>query len=218
MFNKLKSGVIKLNRSRPTPDVSHFEDELAEQIDWSPLRGGGTNIKTHKLHKEQFNRLLFKATFSSLFFSGIFVVAGIGIPLVIYLGNLPPLYSLDTLVLVGFGLTFTAAGLFMGYRYLRPIVFDKSIGYFWKGWKVPQMYGKDNPKEAIRLSDIYALQILSEFIRSEKSSYYSYELNLVLKDGSRQNVIDHGKLEHMRKDATELSTFLGKPVWELTGR
>jgi hypothetical protein len=55
---------------------------------------------------------------------------------------------------------------------------------------------------------------LTEYVSGNKSSYYSYELNLVLDDGSRINVVDHGNLERLRSDAQTLSQFLGKPVWD----
>ena len=51
-----------------------------------------------------------------------------------------------------------------------------------------------------------------------KNSYYSYELNLVLEDGSRVNVVDQGNLKRLRSDAQTLSRFLDKPVWDATGR
>ncbi len=66
------------------------------------------------------------------------------------------------------------------------------------------------------LSSIHALQLLSEFVSGSKNSYHSYELNLVLNDGSRINVVDHGNLERLRADASTLSQFLDKPVWDAT--
>jgi hypothetical protein len=38
---------------------------------------------------------------------------------------------------------------------------------------------------------------------------------LVLNDGSRINVIDHGNLKRIREDAAALAEFLGKPLWEV---
>lgn len=216
MFKKLKAKIKELQPERPSIDVSHFNDPLADQVDWFPLKGGGTNFKTHKLNQENYNRYNFKATVGSLLFAGIFTVMGLGLPSFIIISSGLPIFSVETLGIMSFGLLFAGVGSFIGYRYLRPIVFDKSVGFFWKGWKPPQMYGRDNPEGAIRLNEIYALQILAEFIRSDKSSYYSYELNLVLKDGSRHNVIDHGKLAALKNDATKLSSFLGKPLWDLT--
>jgi hypothetical protein len=55
---------------------------------------------------------------------------------------------------------------------------------------------------------------LTEYVSGNKNSYYSYELNLVLNDGSRINVVDHGNLKQLRSDTQTLSQFLGKPVWD----
>ena len=64
------------------------------------------------------------------------------------------------------------------------------------------------------LEDIHALQLISEYCRGSKRSYYSYELNLVLRNGRRINVMDHGDSEKLREDAKTLSQFLEKPLWD----
>ena len=67
-----------------------------------------------------------------------------------------------------------------------------------------------------KLEEIYAIQLLKEYCRGDKSSYYSYELNLVLEDASRINVVDHGKLNLIRSDAEKLAAFLDIPLWDAT--
>jgi hypothetical protein len=79
----------------------------------------------------------------------------------------------------------------------------------------------ESVKEHCRLSDIHAIQLLQEYVSTSSSSgsssrYYSYELNLVLKDGNRLNVVDHGKLSLIRTDAEQLGQFLNVPVWDAT--
>jgi hypothetical protein len=69
-------------------------------------------------------------------------------------------------------------------------------------------------KNAAPLHRIHALQLPAEDIRGSKTSYHSYELNVVLDDGSRLNVIDHGNAEKLRDGAGKLSTFLAKPIWD----
>ncbi len=64
------------------------------------------------------------------------------------------------------------------------------------------------------IEQIHALQLISEYCRSDKNSYYSYELNLILEDGKRINVVDHGNLGKIRDQAATLSEFLRKPVWD----
>jgi len=73
----------------------------------------------------------------------------------------------------------------------------------------------------ISLQDIYALQLLSEYVDScdryfsnnNTGPYTSYEINLVLKSGDRVNVVDHGDGFQILADAQKLSQFLKVPVW-----
>jgi len=63
---------------------------------------------------------------------------------------------------------------------------------------------------------VLLLQLLSEYVSGDKSSYYSYELNLVLDEASRINVVDHENLEQLRGDARTLAQFLDKLLWDAT--
>ena len=122
---------------------------------------------------------------------------------------------IETLFPILFGLVFAGVGGAMYYFGTMPVVFDKVRGFYWKGHRPP--YELADPaarKQATRLEQIHALQLLSEYCRGKNNSYYSYELNLVLKDGRRLNVIDHGNLGKLRADAAALARFLGKPVWD----
>jgi hypothetical protein len=103
----------------------------------------------------------------------------------------------------------------MYYSFSKPVIFDKTKGMYWKGWKAPKRYLAEGDKESSsRIGDIYALQIIPELVRSDNKSYVSYELNLVLRDGSRMNVVDHGDLVKLREDAKLVSEFLGIAIWD----
>ena len=52
-----------------------------------------------------------------------------------------------------------------------------------------------------------------EHVKGGKSDYKSYEMNLVLKDGERILVIDHGDQKQVESDAAMLAVFLNVPVW-----
>ena len=113
------------------------------------------------------------------------------------------------------GLALMAVGGFLFYQGTAPIVFDQRTGFFWKGRKTPDVIiGQESLKHFTELDQIHALQLISEYCRGNKSSYYSYELNLVLEDGKRVVVVDHGSKKGIREDAGTLSEFLGKPVWD----
>ena len=75
-------------------------------------------------------------------------------------------------------------------------------------------HGGRKPAESVELTRVKALQIISELCRGDKSSYHSYELNLILDNASRINVVDHGSLSKLREDANRLAQFLGVPIWD----
>jgi len=105
-----------------------------------------------------------------------------------------------------------AGGLWSGDSPLLSVTLD-TVGPRVIGASPDQVFNKDLIKHLAPLDQVHALQLVSEYCSGNKSSYYSYELNLVLKDGRRVNVIDHGNINRIRQDAQTLSNFLGKPVW-----
>jgi hypothetical protein len=217
MLDKIKT-FIENAASRAAFDPSVFNDSVAEKTEWTPLKRGGTNFRTHSLTEIDYNRLQYKISPGMMIFSLVFTAIGVGAAWLInsqlaiqYSG-----FSFDShWPILLFGGIFTTAGLGMLYSGSKPIVFDKISGFYWKGRKEPNISVREEElKNACRLSSIYAIQILRERVRSNKSTYYSYEINLVKKDGSRLNVIDHGKKAVILEDAKKLSEFLGKPVWD----
>lgn len=206
-------------------DTSRFKDELATRIGWGPLKKGGTNICTFNLVEDGSHRLRFTPTLQALLFYGLFAVLGIGVLLIVYLGDgqSKPVSDLWLPYLVGG--VFSMVGVWLLISETVPKTFDKVSGFFFVGRKQPsrgvESGGNKNNVSAL-LSDIHAIQILPEYIhssrshRSRTSSYFSYELNLVLKDGKRVNVIDHGNRERIQKDGEKLASFLQVPCWDAT--
>ncbi len=66
---------------------------------------------------------------------------------------------------------------------------------------------------SIPFDEIAAVQVIGERIKGEKSNFNSFELNLVLKNGLRKNIIDHGNLSAIVNDANIISDFLEVPIW-----
>jgi len=225
MFNKLrnlKDNIINAV-NRPTFDPSRFDDPLAMSVQWTPIKGGGSNFGTHTFIENGANRVSFKATLSAKIFSFVFIATGLAIPLISITPSLSgqnesAIAISHILFPLLFGVVFTGVGIFMLRSYMKPVVFDKMTGYFWKGWKEPKPYNGSGEQsgDAVRLNEIHAIQIISEYISGDKKSYYSYELNLVLKNSERVNVIDHGNRNKIIEDANKLGNFLGKPVWNAT--
>lgn len=218
MSKKMVDFFKKISRDKPVFDPSVFGDPLAHKTEWIPLKGGGANFKTHRLQQVDYHRLQFQSSLGAKIFYSIFLIVGLGIIAVFAW----PFFREEGIVLefelflpLIFGSIFAIVGGALLYFGNTPIVFDKTVGYFWKGRKTPtEMYSSATSKKHVPLQDIHALQLIREYVSSNKSSYYSYEMNLVLKDGQRINVVDHGSLEQIRQDAQTIALFLGRPVWD----
>lgn len=208
---------LKGMAERPACDHSRFEDPVAALTDWSPAKGGGTNFKTHKLRKIHAQRMEFRCSLGMLLFGGVFATIGfgcIGLTLFFLLKDNAEVDTAGYIILPLFGLVFGGAGVWMLRSAMTPRVFDLAHGYYCKDRKKPEhAFDPSSIKDYVPLGEVHAIQLLSEYCRGNKSSYTSYELNLVLKDGSRINVIDHGKRSALLQDAETLSQFISKPLW-----
>ena len=189
------------------------DDSFAQTIDWSPCKKGGASYKSRDLVETRLERLEYKPVFIAKLIPGIFLLNGFCIAF----GSLafPALVQGGNLVPILFG-SFTFGLGFFAWRWMNyPIYFDlqrkfASIGY---------------QEEKVRFDDIYAIQLIPETVtQSSRShgrrrtrryrSYRSYELNLVLKNSQRVNVVDHGKLDAIRQDAQLLAKLIEVPVWD----
>ncbi len=200
-------------------DPSTLNDPVASRTDWTPAKRGGASFRTHILVAVNPYRMELRPSLGAKLFYLVFPVLGLGVLLGF---SFPKLISegfstdLDTVMPLLLGLIFVSAGATMLFFGTRPIVFDKSNGFFWKGRKAPDRESGDAAlKRCAELKQIHALQLISEYCRGNKNSYYSFELNLVLENGKRINVVDHGNRNKLCDDAASLSRFLEKPVWDV---
>ncbi|MBR4371835.1 MAG: DUF3592 domain-containing protein [Victivallales bacterium] len=84
-------------------------------------------------------------------------------------------------------------------------LFDMVDGMFY-----PKGFTRDG--SGISLRQLNHLEILKERVYNKNGSYDSYELNVVLKDSSRYNLLDHGNAKHLWEDAHGLADRLSLPL------
>lgn len=87
--------------------------------------------------------------------------------------------------------------------------FDMGDGVFY-----PKGFTRDG--SGIALSQLDHLEIIKERCHTSKSSYDSYELNVVLKNGSRYNILDHSNGKLLWEDAHKLAKRLSLPLMDVT--
>jgi len=122
-------------------------------------------------------------------------------------------------LMLSLGILLAALAVFLYKYFSKAIVFDKGQNYYWRGKReLDGMTGAHEIKGAVPLAEIHALQILSELVSSSSKGasryYHSYELNIVKKDGTRVNVVDHGNKRTLLEDTQMIAQFLGVPVWD----
>jgi hypothetical protein len=203
-------------------DPAVFNDPLALKTQWEPLQAGGANAKTYRLKSSGGYYLEFRPTFTTFIypivgtiFGLVFIAIGCAAGFewfnnATYEGASPQVFGIMFCV---FGGTAIFQAIRAYYQACLPLVFDKQEGYYRAGQKITHWWDPIGEEDLLPLSDIYAIQILSEYVKA-KIPFNSYEINLILKDGSRKAVIDHHGKRTIKDDAYALGRFLGVPVWE----
>lgn len=217
-LDSFRNRIKKLRKGVPV-ETAQFNDPLAEEVEWTPLAPGGASFKTNTLSKINVYRYEFKASVGALIFYWTFIIVGLGVAIGAFFAGDPGEVERNSPAIgpLIFGAIFSAVGVLMLTSQSKPITFDKGQGLFWRGKNPPTSMRINHEKKPqwANLPDIHALQIIKEYCRGSNRSrgYYSYELNLVLNDGSRIHVIDHGKYGHLKRDAEILAEFLNVPLW-----
>ena len=200
----------------PAPP-GYYSDPVAARTQWVPLRtAGGGEFRTHELAPTSPEQMEFVPK-AGTFLMGLLLTVPLLVPILVVLSDPRPGWA-DLLLFV-LVTPFVAVGVLILRSTRTRIVFDRARGLFWKGRSGPDGAGPPGPDVVVRLADVHALQMTSYYVLGGPQShgFWFYELNLVLRDGSRRHVLTHGSGHRLREDALALGAFLGKPFWDGTG-
>lgn len=235
LFKKTSNNTSSEITTPTFDNPSVFGDELAKKTGWDPVNKGlGSETKTRSFVVLDQFRAEFRTSWIVFLMCGIycimsfFAIFASGFPrlaeniLNVEPGTLGPMLENYSIYVVVFGILST---IYCIYYILwvsqKPFVFDKKSGFFWKGR--PKSENPFNEKGLVfygKLNHVYALQIISEHVVQKGNNgierYNSYELNIVLENGERINLIDYSKLHSVREDAEKLAVFLNTPLWDAT--
>lgn len=214
MFEKIRAHLNKQQAAKSIqPDVSQLNDSVALKAEWHPLKSGGASFKTNNLVKLSSSVYRYQLSNGGKLFLAIFGFIGLifilfGLTILI-IGKL-----VMSMLLLGFGLIFCLISYSLYKVMAYPKVFDASLGIYWVGHRRPKLAGnRQSKQQLVYFSEIHALQVLSKRVRSKNGSFTCYEINLVLNDGLRLNLVNHGNYAEILADAVTLSALLSKPVW-----
>lgn len=184
---------------------------------WAPVEKGGASFKTHKLNTSNPGKWMYEPSGFSKVFPWFFIL----------IGGFMAVFLFFTIIMILPGLLFVFIGFYIRKRMRTAIVFDFQKRLFYRG-KLGELK-LDGPNEevieSIPLDEVQAIQVLAEEVESSSNTdlgnsrvnagsmtYTSFELNLVLNNMQRINVIDHGYLKTIKQDAEALSKRLNVPL------
>jgi|SaaInlStandDraft_1057018.scaffolds.fasta_scaffold35705_2 hypothetical protein len=212
LSNKVGSMALALEKMQELEK----SDPVAKKAGWKPARRGGRSfLITHQLQLNGQDELSFQPTWMSWAYHLLLSLIGLSVTAFFcskFLSDQSIEMTLSVLIATMLSLWFIYTAIIT----LRPMAFDKKRSVFWKGWFRPANNGSKN----VPIQSIHALQIISEQCSTSKSSqtgtrYRSYELNLVLDNGTRINLLDQKWLAQLQKDAIALASFLDVPLWDM---
>jgi hypothetical protein len=180
-----------------------MSDQPPEDLDWSPLVPGGAAFRTHRLLAPTPTRIELHPSANARALVGAFALGSmIAVGFVVWRSvaqDVPGIVTAGAFAVIFAGFALMLHKLLDNHRY-----FDAELGRYWSTRKA---------SEPVPLSSIRGLQITPERVIGPESDYDAYELNLVLVDGRRVNVLDHGNLEQLHADAKQIAAFSRVPLW-----
>ncbi len=221
--------MFKPKKTKRTPP-EHIQDPLAQRISWQPRSKANSNMKTHRLVELSPDVLAFKPTGGAIAFLLVFIVVAPMIALAILIGAIATGEANGLLVafVLSVAAVFVTFGIVMLRFATRPRVFDGRAEWYVRSRTSPRLLSRRDKTytHGVPFENIHALQIICEFTKYRRRhgtitlvgkqvrGFWSYELNLVLKNRKRINVVDHGDFQALSADAETLAEFLGVPVWK----
>jgi hypothetical protein len=192
----------------PQP-AAEYDDALAATVDRSTIGQLCSSFRSHDLVSVSTDVLEYRPAFGTQVVDTLAVVGPVlapGLLLLIAIDRASWLFAVGAVAL-GF---FTLRRLDARKLPVVSIRFDFVNNRFIK--PAATFSGIEYPASDIALSDIYALQILRRNIQ-DSDAVPGHELNLVLRDASRINVLAHGDHRALLDDAQQIAKKLGVPVW-----
>lgn len=108
-----------------------------------------------------------------------------------------------------------------GLGYLLVCMFTATVGFVMMSASDKALFNKSNnsfQRNAFCLSkdleNAHCLQILEKEIDRPNKWFLCYELNLVMKDGSRINILNHANYDSIVNSANEIALFTGLNIVE----
>ncbi len=208
-----------------------LQENLGTEIEWTPLISSIESNRFYRLMHVDGETIKWAGSIGVYILSLLFLM-----PLGL-LGLSSSFTDGSNFLFLFYGIFFLGTGLMFIEYYSIPLVFNKRNGLFYKPrrslfvklmmmkWvnsflekKYTSFYSKyykpilSKNTLSVKLKDIKAIQVLRKEDKMEDSVLYSYELNLILQNHQRWNIVAQLSDFEVLKDAQTLANFLDVPL------
>ncbi len=218
IFDRLKETFFPSNPLQARFDPATLDDEIALKTEWKPVNNRESEYCPKIIEQISPRRMEFRARVIASRFPLLLMVIGTAAGLVMTLYGIQGNNDLKYWG-IPFGSAFFLSGLSLLPVWAIPCVFDLNLGYYWKSRNKVAPIDMRDIRDRCRLKDIHAIQLLKVYYRNSLrygNGHCVYELNLVLSDGRRLNVVDHHNQALLSGDAQKLARFLNISFWDAT--
>lgn len=225
-----------------------LQDSVALRTAWTPLKFSGASYRNKKLVHVQPLRIELRGTLGDKLLACVAFAAAVWFLLYAFDPEIVnkaiwhsrslhwrPWFARPLAAVVGL---LWAMGALLWLRFAcAPLVFDRALGAYWRGRRMPcgwwsvwasrvflaieQSQASETLASSFgQLTAIHAVQVIPKMSQAagRVRSQPSYEMNLIMADGSRLGVLAHQDLQSMKTDAAQLGVFLGRPVWNVADK
>ena len=216
------SNVDDLLNGSTISEYLQTSDRVVKLTSWKPLSSSGQDFKSHRMVQVDDDHVEFRISLQSMMLSlSIFTMGVVVMVMSIFSKQMGMSGSGNPILMFLIGLLFAGLGLYLFTKAREKICISRAYPAIYKGDIDPS--NAINPQTIDYfhpLERLHAIQLLQKYVESDsdgKSSFYfSYELNLVLSDGRRIKVLDHGNIKAIIKQSNDLALFLNVPLWKVT--
>ncbi|MCD8453754.1 hypothetical protein PJW08_01930 [Tenacibaculum finnmarkense] len=182
-------------------------DQIGQTISWDGVESSGSNFASETFKKTAQGYKITGSSFTKVFAWSFFLIGLNYVAVSFY-----EFYQTSDIPLTfmkGGKLFFTSGGVFLIVGVILLFMFSPKAYIYTRKRKI--IVGA----ELLTFQQVHALQVLEKFISGSSSSgsYFSYELNLITKNGVRYNLLNHGDKTYILSDMLKISKLLKVPVW-----
>lgn len=221
MFEKIKERREKKQEEKRVRELEakkklqelQEKDEVAKKVSWEFLSEEGLRIKTHRvMNYRDRNTVEVEYVDSIMFILEFFLVCAhiflIGVLVYFTIGE-----EIESVRETFWYLLILSIGTFFFILYIfnkyKNKIFDKECEVFYEGY--PKIEKLKKKRKGIPFKEIYAIQVIPHLI---EIGTYNYEINLVLKNTDRINLLINVSKQDTLYDMRVFATNLKLPIWD----